>query len=486
MNYYDYLSDLTIIDEAYKKLDEALPLSIAKSYSRGWDKTRLNDWFQGKNRLTIPMSTGGTAAQSPVEKEIAAALAPTNYSISDYKTGTATGGDGRTMRIGKLLNRMGKSELIKKFNEDETRSMAKSSKNSEFSVVISRHPYDIAGQSTDRNWTSCMNLANGGDYGRPGVHAKCVEPSTKLSLVAYLVKKDDGNIKRPVMRALILPYSARGGDGVIYRASRNVYGDENPDIRSAFLKTVDEWLDERNGDDSKKSPRIYDLDPRLYKDTETRSSVVDGVSELRKNPKLINSFIERYDLLHAGGRGTQLLIHMIGEVPEAYQHISPPNDKVARSVVKYYPFHIQYMKHPDEQTQLNAIDHGGWDVLRFIDHPTENVQRMAVENSPILVKFIADPTEEIQKFVVGEHPAIIKRILNPTEDVQVMAVSKDGHLLADIIENAIKQKTRDDFSDFPSKRVIDAAKNAETNKVDDKMLALYFKYMRRELEGIEK
>jgi hypothetical protein len=56
-------------------------------------------------------------------------------------------------KIGKILQELGETELLDEFKKDETRQL----KNKELVIVISRHPYDIAGASTDRNWTSCIN-----------------------------------------------------------------------------------------------------------------------------------------------------------------------------------------------------------------------------------------------------------------------------------------------------------------------------------------
>jgi hypothetical protein len=49
---------------------------------------------------------------------------------------------------------LGDTSLSKKFIEDQDRKAG-----SDLMVCISRHPYDIAGADTDRNWTNCLTLA---------------------------------------------------------------------------------------------------------------------------------------------------------------------------------------------------------------------------------------------------------------------------------------------------------------------------------------
>lgn len=56
------------------------------------------------------------------------------------------------LRIGKLLQQYGREDLLKRFKEDPFRQLS-----GEYVIVISRHPYDLAGISTDRNWTSCLD-----------------------------------------------------------------------------------------------------------------------------------------------------------------------------------------------------------------------------------------------------------------------------------------------------------------------------------------
>ena len=56
----------------------------------------------------------------------------------------------------------------------------------QFSVVISQNPHDVAQMSTDRSWTSCMEL------GRRKPQEKDVFCEVREGgLVAYLINKND-------------------------------------------------------------------------------------------------------------------------------------------------------------------------------------------------------------------------------------------------------------------------------------------------------
>ena len=68
-------------------------------------------------------------------------------------------------------------------------------------IIISRHPYDIAGMSTGRGWRSCMHLEDGqfNEYVPQTIAAG--------GLIAYLCNEDDKNIKNPKGRVLIKPFA---------------------------------------------------------------------------------------------------------------------------------------------------------------------------------------------------------------------------------------------------------------------------------------
>jgi hypothetical protein len=119
--------------------------------------------------------------------------------IVDYINGICTDKDGRRIRIGKLLRKLGEDKLLDTYNKSKTNTL----KNvDDLQVVISRHPYDIIGMSTDRGWTTCHDL-NDKRYG--GEHLHMVKYLlSRGCLVAYLIRKNDRNIENPISRILIV------------------------------------------------------------------------------------------------------------------------------------------------------------------------------------------------------------------------------------------------------------------------------------------
>ena len=119
-------------------------------------------------------------------------------------------------------------------------------------IIISRHPYDIAGMSTDRGWTSCMNLDS-------GEYKNYVETSLNNgALIAYLVNENDTNINKPISRLLIKTFVKIDEDinfnnpNWLLKVS-SIYGQNY----EKFSKIVQNWLNDNWNDKIKKSVNKY-------------------------------------------------------------------------------------------------------------------------------------------------------------------------------------------------------------------------------------
>lgn len=199
-------------------LFEALTTAQKKtvnSWGRGAADTISKGVFpEGQDRMHIPLEhSGETAEPHPLVKDH---LENNGYSIKDYKTGIAQDKHGRDVRIGKALEKTKADDEIKKtFANDPIRSA--SSNDDNLKVIISKHPHDVAGMSTDRGWTSCMNM-KGGCYS-----GKLQDDIKNGTHVAYLVHKHDDEIKRPLARIALKPYHGESGHTVI-RPESTTYG----------------------------------------------------------------------------------------------------------------------------------------------------------------------------------------------------------------------------------------------------------------------
>jgi hypothetical protein len=144
-------------------------------------------------------------------------------------------------------------------------------------IVISRHPYDIAGMSTGREWTSCQNLVSGGlcQYVPQDIAAG--------SIVAYLIKDSDrtetvnkGDVLRnPLSRTMIVPYINNRGE-TAYGISNKQYTKDNRN--PIFPIIVKQWVDELNK--SKRLSGSFMIHRKAYGEVrERRFTMNDGIRE---------------------------------------------------------------------------------------------------------------------------------------------------------------------------------------------------------------
>lgn len=172
----------------------------------------------------------------PVEQEVMAHIAKkldnTPIVKWDYKDGffsieidTQMGKKERMMKIGKWI--ADNKELLNAYSADPSK-LTKNIEGAKKLICISDHAYDIAGMSTGRKWTSCMNIING--CNREYV-MKDIEYGT---LVAYLILEDDLNLEAPLGRVLIKPYKLARKDYHGTDPSPIVYSPE-PTIYSTYV-----------------------------------------------------------------------------------------------------------------------------------------------------------------------------------------------------------------------------------------------------------
>lgn len=238
-------------------------------------------WFPDGDRIYIPLEKKDPEL-SEYDQEVVSFLKRNGYEVN-YISGIARK-NGKEFRIGKLLAKIRDdiadnhtnpekrkkaityfNNLINQFNNSDARS---ASNNDNLVVVISQDPHDIAQMSTGRGWKSCMTLdtkpeQEGGDR---GLSYEDVFQEVKYGgLIAYLVREDDKEIKRPLARVLIRRFVAEGenqNEINIAISEKKVYGANMP----GFLETVQNFIDQNQG---KINPNFYEISGGDHSDTLT-------------------------------------------------------------------------------------------------------------------------------------------------------------------------------------------------------------------------
>ena len=173
------------------------------------------------------------AANIEVPNEIEETLDEVGFYITDYRAGIAMKKaksgekkDLRQIKIGKILQKLNQPNLLKQFNE-RLGTSKKDIQNINFEICVTYNPYDIAGMSTDRNWTSCMELDNGEYKDTPLYQVQYG------GMVAYLISAEDKNIEKPFARIAIKRFipedyeydEDEASSKFIFLAENRIYGD---------------------------------------------------------------------------------------------------------------------------------------------------------------------------------------------------------------------------------------------------------------------
>jgi hypothetical protein len=186
------------------------------------------------DRISIPLVHHESAEIEP-HPDVAEHLSKNNIKIKSYKAGLIEDPKypNRSIKLGKYLQQTNAPQnVIDSFNNDPNRRAAKQVQKG-LHVVISRHPHDVAGMSTDQGWTSCMDLDG-------GVNSHYMKNEIKNGThVAYLCRSEDPEAKTPLARIALKPYTHKKSGETILRPEQTVYGDAD----NAFGHTVNSWAE---------------------------------------------------------------------------------------------------------------------------------------------------------------------------------------------------------------------------------------------------
>lgn len=233
-------------DENHKKTVASWPVGDYSSTDHIFGSKGKN--FSAKDpeeshRIRIPLEH-----DDPIKNH----LENNGYTNIDYNKVTAVDMHGRETKIGKALVRtQAEPHIIKRFNDDSAKK-ALGTGSSDHEVVISRHPYDVAGMSTNKRWSSCMSL----DDGERNHYLP--EEIKHRTHVAYLVKKGDPHgIHNPLARIAIKKYENSEGHEIL--RPDEPYGA----APGAFQNTVRKWTE----DNFKPNPgHLYHQNDHSYDD----------------------------------------------------------------------------------------------------------------------------------------------------------------------------------------------------------------------------
>lgn len=345
-----------------------------------------NHVFGNQDRVAIPINH----FDSPniPDAQVRNHLEKHGYTIKDYRAGIATlhreGQKPRDFSIGNILNRLGASpSLVRRFTNDQTRSVK--SLNG-LKIIISRHPHDVAGMSTDRGWTSCMTL----DTEFPDTLAlkKDVQRGTHT---AYLVHHDDDEIKNPIARIAMKPFhSIDDQNEKILRPEAKTYGAQS----DSFYNSVRDWSEQHF---PAKSGHFYRKDPELYDDDHNREFV--HARDIETLDRILATHGHDLSLVQSVAR--------VGHKKHLDQLVDHPDEEVRALVASHgHQEHLDKLIHDDSPYVADLVAARGTTahhhalIDRVETMPASDEKRSAFDGT---LEVIASHTKD---------PAIVKRLKN--------------------------------------------------------------------------
>ena len=466
-------------------LEEALKPSQYREYMKKWDNQFYKELFKRYeyetdkkfNRIYLPIKQLEGNTKPP--EEIVDTLEKAGYNVADYAKGLAQNiqNPKRQIKIGKVLSKT--PDILKKFVEDPRRK----AKKNKYEIVISRHPYDIAGMSTGRGWTSCMNI----DIGH---YKKYVMDDVVVgTIIAYGIRtgktpeeeregkpaKANRDIKNPVCRVLIKPFiSTVDNETIVLGVDGRVYGEEP----EGFVETLLDWVNDVNDmdihhdyTDTKHNPKLYRdtlFSPVYFKgdindrDEDTIIKIVQSqpayfrkinnpskdiikaavlgngmnyqyadltyfnkkeINELQNSAVLSNP--KAITLFMPDLDNIDKIMNLVDSNTEVMKYLAPKMeddyiDELKEIFNQYYEI-VQYLNHPPHEWLDKALEIDPW-IYISIQNDYPDLQSAIVERDPDIFPHIIDSNSVSQEIAIQHNPEFIKYIKNPDNDIIIIAI----------------------------------------------------------------
>ena len=124
-------------------------------------------------------------------------------------------------------------------------------------------------------------------------------------------------------------------------------------------------------------------------------------------------------------KANQLILHNIQPISELPLWLDAT---VTKKIVKKFGHAIKYTKEPSEEVQRLAVQQNGF-VIKYIKEPSEEVRRLAVQENGHAIQYIKEPSEEVRRLAVQQNGDAIQYVKEPSEELRRLAVQENGYAI---------------------------------------------------------
>jgi len=283
---------------------------------------------------------GRTDNSQVVDNNVLNSLDKMGYDIINYTNGILTR-ENKEEAIGTILSRNKVDpSIINLFANDTYRTSAtKDEPNSEEGadelntsnqiIVITRDKYESAEVSTNKRWTSCLNLGGGWDgvdtlRQNRGPNAHYLVQDVAIGCIAaYLIDKNDTELDDPIARLSIKPFiSESNPDAVALGVHDSVYHRTGRPYPEIFKTIVHKWANDINA--SKELEGMFKLHPDAYNYREFND---ENLKQYHGNYKKDNDTFKEYgshiDQVPDELRTIGYMKMVVQKNPESYRVVYP-------------------------------------------------------------------------------------------------------------------------------------------------------------------
>lgn len=146
----------------------------------------------------------------------------------------------------------------------------------------------------------------------------------------------------------------------------------------------------------------------------------------------------RVDTENLNNSSEKVKLEAVSKDGDFIQYIENPSLKVISTALNNRFSCIEYIKGEipyDIIKEALKINGRG---LEFLENPSLELQKIAIESVPCSIKFIKNPCEEIQILAVKKEDFAINYISNPCEEAQLLALESDKDLYNRILNPCLK------------------------------------------------
>ena len=369
------------------------------------------------------------------DNDIVFLLRSYGYIIRDYNAGTVTKTQEVKRSIGSILNdliRQGEisPQLKQIYDSDPFRTGVNIRE--PLIGVISRHPEDIAGMSTDRGWTSCMNLNTGTQSSYLPIDI------AQGTIVAYLTTADDKNIENPRGRIAIKPFINIENQQVALGIQNKVYGT----VSDEFLDKVRQWVDYTNR--KRDLQGIFKISGHVYSDDPAHEYIEIGDESLSDIKSILRS--NSYDILDLPEeyRTSKILAVLVSERPMQVRYL----DRVINDPELYFRLYTIADQHDSGVLPDVSVDMIKQTPQKFLDLLKSHYENYASISIADIPEFGSNEDSQDLYTIVIKYAAeldysIIKDVKDFKTLIYVMKLSNNPkvifHCLVSIIEYTVSQ-----------------------------------------------